>query len=405
MVCQRAMHALVCKQRHFFTAGEALPAACCAVDLDHLEDAIDYVWRKLIKYTNESRLSRTGKAAFVARVQRSFATEAFVSETRTWLQAEVARVAHPSEVQLRLTPEKRENEAAAAARQPLVMEEPVEEAPSSLELDHEEAAAPAGLDDREEAAAELPLGDRKNSEEEAERESSDSVLSGEDQAEDLLVQFSRTARKYAAKRSSYQGWGYALTVYVLYFAFAFVAVYLWSSSHCTTSAQDDVFLPQPTVNSTLSGTKVGVQLKAGDIHVVKTAITIGRFGGVYGADWGSSAFVFDADESDRLYQQRYGVPAPRPSCAATCTRQLVCRNPKCITYNASFDAQSVDIHDAKIGSECHCSVQDIGPVWDSCGVSGWLLMVVRNYWLTMYYGIAILEVTSTYMQRPPVRPR
>ena len=89
----------------------------------------------------------------------------------------------------------------------------------------------------------------------------------------------------------------------------------------------------------------------------------------------------------------FGVPVPRPSCAAGCTRPFVCANPVCKVCtgvcNATSGWDSVSIKEAKVGTMCECQG---APIWDSCSVAGLLVRILRDYWLILYIGVAILEI-------------
>jgi len=351
-LCVEAMHALIYRQRNCFL-DTAVAGASTSSDM---EDSIDYVWRRILKYVNDSRISSSGKADFIRKMQHSFSTEEFVLDTRTWINSKIAK----------------EN--------PLPPETPEATSKEGVTSQEAEAAIPeeedrgedvhGGYHSTEEIDDDIPLRDRAVSEDHDE--------------EDLLVQFSRRLAKYSEKRLKFKGFGYGLTVYALYFMFAFLCVYVYETSHCTASADDDIYIV-PGVNGSR-----GMTLPASEIRVVKNSLTVGRFGGVYGIDSGSKTYMFSSEDSDAIYEARWGTTVPRPSCATTCKPQFVCHDPVCIVRNSTYDAVSVDITTARVGTECHCKT---APVWDSCGLSGWLLMIVRNYWLTMYYGIAILEIT------------
>ena len=64
-VCSKAMHALVYRQQNYFDTSGIDDSPEGWAEKVALEDSIDYVWRKMLKYVNESRLSRTGKVVIL----------------------------------------------------------------------------------------------------------------------------------------------------------------------------------------------------------------------------------------------------------------------------------------------------------------------------------------------------
>ena len=270
-------------------------------DESNLGDQMEYVWAKLRKYNRDSRMTPTGKDKFLENLQRKFQKGDFVTETQKWFDDLVeTQSGHGQSLSSLRTPIPSINDGAAALEQAEKVRKRIDEKLEDANMN----------------------------------------IDNDNGSEERMVRFSRQLKNSREQENKYQGFGYALSVYLMYAFLVFALVYVYETSHCEAEADAASVVQFITREDGIQTNWTSWQT---DIVVVKNSRTSTIFGGVYGLDSNSGMYLFDGADSEAYYMSNYKIPVPRPACATSCTPQLVCYRPQCTSYDANFNRITVDI--------------------------------------------------------------
>jgi hypothetical protein len=401
-MCIIALHALVARQNNCFDEIDAP---------EHdVSDLLEFVWAKLRDYNQDSRMSSKGKDAFLQDLTRKFAKGDFVKESRAWFNTLEGEQSSSISNQTNGTGGTDKGEDALS-----------QSFSGQLALSWQAEAYKAAVGWENEA---FRVKDQLDKEMEM-------VSKGEDETpEGRLVVFSRHLKNTREQENRYQGFGYALSVYLMYAVVAFGLVYIYETSHCEV-VTDPYYWTSIDSREQFNWTSYQY-----DIVAIKNGKTASIFGGVYGPRSNAGMYVFEGADSEAWYMKNYKIPVPRPSCAKSCTTaQFVCYEPTCVGYTEDYEPISIGIDNAPAGAVCRCRTKrptatagvndtvpvdtitanpgnagarrgntttptwdpDLGvnsgaPVWDTCGVRGTALWFIRTFWSAIYFGVAILEI-------------
>ena len=259
MYCVDAMCALVVFQKELWkdsseARDDKMVLACLK----------EYVWNRIRKYNRDSRMSASGKDAFLEQLIKKFAennSAKFIAESETWWKGILKK-------------EKEAEEEEASNEAELNDASHISELKESIKVK---------LDKLETELEKLPK------EEDRVKESQ-------------LIGFSRHLKNTREQENSYQGYGYALSVYFMYAVLTFIIVYQYESSHCSPDMDPIYVVPFYDKNQhDINMTQLGEQLDEGDINAIKTAKTSTIFGGVYGPSANAGLYVFNGEDSNDWY--------------------------------------------------------------------------------------------------------
>ena len=332
-MCIKALKVIVARQQNCF-ASPTIPK-------QEVGELLEYVWTKIRKYNRDSRMIASGKDAFLSKLQVDFSKGKFVRETRDWLQGEY---------------DKQED----------LMKQPNSSRALHMSATNMNMSATGGLTStrgptesqlwrtfsNERSALDVAANRRLTSVEDRLEEALNAAKVGDIEAHH--VTFARYLKNSREQESKYQGTGYAMSIYALYAICAFLMVYVYETSYC--------FVDGKTIGWTYYDgfEDVNVTFTQWDLIAIKSEKTSTIFGGVYGPETNAGMYLFDGEDSNNYYKEKFGVPVPRPKCASgssvifSTIPQFVCYKPLCRQYDQNYEVSEVGVEEAAVGAVCRC---------------------------------------------------